>query len=264
MLAFAAFTPHPLTAIPDVGKEHRGKVQRTLRSFQTLSHELYSAQPDVIISISPHPRVAIEAFTINQRPEVIVEFSMFGNLSDRVVLKNDLELGYRIKEPVETQLPVVLTDDEHLDYGHAIPLYHLTKNFKPHMIRVIPIGASALDPKQHFSFGTLINRQIHRVTKRIAVIASGDLSHGASKRLVAGYTARAARFNHMVRVAVERMDTPALLAITAKKLATVSECGIRPLLMLLGILDERKYQSSILSYEAALGVGYLTVQFQVR
>jgi aromatic ring-opening dioxygenase LigB subunit len=39
------------------------------------------------------------------------------------------------------------------------------------------------------------------------------------------------------------------------------ECGVRSIIVLLGILHGKPYQFKLLSYEGPLGVGYLTARF---
>ena len=264
MLAFAAFTPHPLVSIPEIGRDSISKIRQTVRSFRQLSYELYAAQPDTLILISPHVTPLIDAFTINQRPEFVVEFSKYGNLSDRIAFRNDLEFGYKIKESLETRIPVSLIDDEILDYGTGVTLFHLTRNLKIDKVRVVPIGISTLPLAQQYAFGTHINRQINLTTKRVAVIASGDLAHGASRTALTGYNPKAYAFNKYLRTALEQQDVQGILTTLTDNTSQIVQCGLKPLAVLLGALDQRRSHTKVLSYEAALGVGYLTAHFELK
>lgn len=264
MLAFAAYTPHPLVTIPELGKASIDKARKTITSFKTLTEELYSAKPDKVIILSSHTPAVDGAFTINQRPKLIVEFSKFGNLSDKLVFLNDVGFGYKIKEAVETSIPVALVDDEVLDYGTAVPLYHLSQPLDKETLRILSIGASNLDLASHHNFGTQINRQINLTTDRIAVIASGDLSHGVTQGSVVTYDQKAAAFNKSIVRAIKDRDVEWLLSVTEEDRQLVTECGLNVLSLLFGILDQRKYEPDILSYESSLGVGYLAVYFALH
>lgn len=263
MLAFAAFVPHPLISVPEIGKKSTRYVRRTVKAYAILAQELYAAKPDILFVISPHRATIGSAFTINQRPELIGEFSAYGDLSDRMVMKNDLGFGYRIKESLETKVPILLVEEQVLDYGTAIPLFHLTKKLNRDVLRVVCIGTSSASPEDHYEFGRHINRHINKTIERIAVIGSGDLSHGSSHRAVTGYSPHAAAFNKLVRAAVEQSDVRTLLSITKEQLAEVQECGLRVLMVTLGIIHDRVYRPDVKSYETSLGIGYLTVQFHV-
>ncbi len=263
MLVFTAYTPHPLIAVPDIGKEHLSKIRGTMKSFREISQELYAAKVDTIIIISPHALPVEGAITINQRPELRIAFTSFGNLSDMIPVTNDIGLGYSIKESVETALPIVLIENEELDYGTSIPLFHILRGIASDGMRIVSLGTCAsLDLQKHYDLGVAINRKINTTTKRIAVFASGDLSHGATKHAPGGSIPAAVPFNNLIRDILERQPMKALLTIPLEKYQGISECCLRPLAMLAGILDERQYHSRILSFETALGVGYLTAQLQ--
>lgn len=263
MLVFAAFTPHPLISIPEIGKKHVANVRHTLKSYKHLAYELYASQPDSIIVFSPHASTTPGTFSVSQRPAVAIDFTQFGDLSDTRSFQVDVGFGYQIKESVEDIMPVMLSDDAILDYGTAVPLYHLTRSFDTVALGIIPIGYSSLDLAAHRAFGKAINRKINATTKRVAVIASGDLSHGSSKNAVTPYNPKAFSFNKMIRNALNSGDYSSLFDLAPDQLEGITECGMRSLILLLGVLDERTFKTEVLSYESALGVGYLTAQFHV-
>ena len=72
-----------------------------LIAYKYLEAELYNSKPDIIIIISPHGKLHEEAFTINQQPELKVNFKEFGDLITEKTFLNELGLGYRIKESIE-------------------------------------------------------------------------------------------------------------------------------------------------------------------
>jgi MEMO1 family protein len=262
MLVFAAFAPHPLIAIPEIGKNKINKVKKTIQAFGRLTEELYSAKPDIIIILTPHAPSVAGAFTINQRPKVIIKFSKYGNLTDRLIFINEIGFGYKVRESTETIMPILLTDKELLDYGSAVPLYYLTKPLDLEQVKIVVIGSSDLDLSTHYRFGQEINRNINETTDRIAVIASGDLAHGVTHDSVVPYDQKAAVLNKMIAGALVRKDANSILSIKLEQVKNIPQCGLCCLAMLLGIIDQRVYTPNMLSYETALGVGYLTIHFQ--
>lgn len=264
MLAFAAFVPHPLISLPEIGKEHVAKVRHTIRAYRTLAQELYAAKPDTIFVITPHGERVDGAWTINQQPRLSLDFSAYGDLSDRLIFINDIGFGYRIKESVETTMPVSLVDAATLDYGSAIPLFHLTKRIPHETVQVAIAGISAASVADHVKFGNAINRQINLTTKRIAVIASGDLAHGSSRFGVAPYSHDAFVFNKKIRTVFETNNLRELRDLGAQPHGGIAECATRVLAVALGIIGERACTPHVLAYEAAIGVGYLTVRFDFR
>lgn len=263
MLAFAAYVPHPLMAVPDIGKEHLPKIRGTMKAYRELSESLYAAKIDTIICVSPHAIQVPGACTINQRPELRLAFTSFGNLSDVLQLTNDMGMGYSIRESVEDVAPLVLVEDVELDYGMSIPLFHLLRGYHPDAVRLLPFGTSTtLSIQQHYDLGVAVNRIVNTTTKRIAVIASGDLSHGATKHAPGGFIPAAHSFNTMVSESIGNQDIRSLLSLSVDQYPGISECGLRPLALLIGILDQRAYRARVLSFETPLGVGYLSVHME--
>lgn len=261
MLVFAAFVPHPLISVPELGKGHTARIRHTLKSFKELAADLYAAKPHTLLVVSPHATTVPGLFTVNQRPQLTVSFAQFGNLSDRLTLANNIGFGYLLKESVETSMPIALTDDNPLDYGTGVALFHMVRQVKSEPVHVISIGTSTGTVEDQYQFGNVIDRQIHRAPERIAVIATGDLAHGVSRMSVAGYNPKAPAFNKEIKTALERKNTKAILSLSNSQLEQVVACGVRPLAVVLGILGERVYRTEVASYEAALGVGYLTAAF---
>ena len=263
MLAYAAFTPHPLISIPEIGKNQISLIQTIVDAFNVMSQELYSAKPEILLVISGQMPPVDGAFTINQRPQLSIDFSKYGDLSDHKIIQNDIGFGYRIKESVESEMPVVLTDETVLDYGAAVPLFHLTQHLGS-SIRVAVIGPSNLSMAQHYSFGQSINRQVNITTSRIAVIASSDLSHGVQNDAGFEYNSKARAFNERIRTALRTKDVQSLLSLSeAESAPSVHDKAMRVALILFGILDDRAYIPRELAYDDTLGVGYLSAQFQV-
>ncbi|MBI4091103.1 MAG: hypothetical protein HY422_03690 [Candidatus Komeilibacteria bacterium] len=261
MLVFAAFVPHPLISVPELGKGHTARIRHTLKGFKDLAAELYAAQPHTILVISQHAASVPGLFTVNQQPHLSISFASFGNLTDRLTVANNIGFGYRLKESLETSIPIALTDDNPLDYGTGIALFHMLRQIKPESVHVVSIGTAAVPLPDVYQFGRAIDRQIHLAQERIAVIATGDFAHGASRTSVGGYNPKALSFNKDIKTALEQKDIKTILLLSKARLENVAACGVQPLAALLGIMGERVFRTEIVSYEVALGVGYLTAAF---
>jgi AmmeMemoRadiSam system protein B len=258
-LIFGAITPHPPLLIPAIGRDHLKEMGKTVRALKELEEILYAKRPDTIIVISPHGDLMTEAFTINHSPGLKADFEDFGDLETKLEFKNDNALAYQIRESLETKLPVVLTTVERLDYGVSVPLYYLTKHLPD--FRIIPMGYSMLSLADHFSFGTAIRRVLDLTTKRVAVIASGDLSHRLTHDAPGGFSAQGQKFDAQLIESLKQKDLKSILKLKADLVEEAGECGLKSILILLGVLDEINYQPEILSYEAPFGVGYLVANF---
>lgn len=264
MLAFAAFVPHPLLSIPEIGKDASRKIRRTAKAMRSVALDLYAAKADSLIIITPHSQVSLGAFTINQQPKLEIDFRVFGDLVDQATFTNDTGFGYKIKESVEASMPVILTEEKRLDYGSAVPLWHLLTNGSKQALPITAIGCAELDVHHHYAFGQAVNRQVNAAVGRIAVIASGDLAHVGKGQNDDGHNEKAREFNEGIVAAVTKNDLPTLLKLGDAIDVSVVQCGLKPLITLLGILDRRLYRPDVVNYDFSAGVGYLTTMYHWR
>jgi len=261
MLVFAGICPHPPILIPTIGKDNLKKIKNTVEALKNMEAALYASKPDVIIVISPHGEVLADAFCLNLNSNYQANFEEFGDFQTKLEFKSSPLLAMRIKERVEGQLPLVLTSSDNLDHGCAVPLYYLTKHLKG--IEIIPLCYSLLNYEKHFEFGQLLKKEIVKSDKRVAVIASGDMSHALTKDAPAGFSPKGAEFDKKFLELLKEKDIKAILEINHKLIEGAAECGLRSFIILLGIIEEYKFDVDILSYEGPFGVGYSVVNFKM-
>jgi len=217
--------------------------------------------PDVILIISPHGPLFADAFSINLSEKYIGNFQQFGDFSTELEFKGNLGFAYKIREKLETKLPVIIVNEEKLDHGTLVPLYYLTQKLKN--FSIIPIGYSLLDYQKHLEFGKIIKEEILKSNKKIAVIASGDLSHRLTFDAPAGYSPKGKIFDEQLIKFLKNKATNSILKMDPKLIEEAGECGLRSIIILLGILQDLNYQPEILSYEGPFGVGYLVMNFKL-
>jgi AmmeMemoRadiSam system protein B len=260
-LVFSAIVPHSPFLIPSIGKENLECLKATENAFKKLEENLYSSKAETIIIISPHGPIQSNSFSINLAPEFNVIFEDFGDLTTKKNLACDIGLAHKIRERMETRAPLQLISEPNLDYGSGVPLLLLTEHLPD--IKIIPTYYSGLDLEAHFKFGQLLKRELMVNKNRIAVIASGDLSHKLSKDAPAGYSTKAKKFDKKLIENLTKQKIENIVKMKASVIAEASECGLKSTVILLGILDGMKYKPEMLSYESPFGVGYLTMNFRL-
>src|SRR3989339_353332 len=261
-LVFAAIVPHPPLLIPNIGKEEIKKVKKTQQAMEKLEEELYIAKPDAILIISPHVSLFAESFTVNAYTNFVSDFEQFGDFATKAKWSAVEGMAVRIARLSKDQhLPVQLIGEEKLDHGAAVPLFYLTKHLPS--VKILPLGYSALDVKTHLKFGELLKEIIMRSNKRIAVVASGDMSHGLTTDAPAGYSKVGAEFDSKLIELLETRNTMGITNMDVKFVEDAAECGYRSFLILLGILKNMDYTFKNLSYEGPFGVGYLVGNFVI-
>ncbi|MFA6306396.1 MAG: AmmeMemoRadiSam system protein B [Patescibacteria group bacterium] len=260
-IVFSAIVPHPPILIPTIGKENINQLKATSDSYLELEQDLYASQAETIIIISPHGHLQEEAFTINLSPEFTGDFKDFGDLTTKFNLNGDIGLAHKIREKLETKAPLQLISETKLDHGASIPLYHLTRHLPK--IKIIPLYYSGLSLAAHYNFGQILKNELLSSSTRIALIASGDLSHRLSKNAPAGFSPKGKKFDKKLIDCLLKKQTNEIIKFKPELIADAGECGLKSIVILLGIIEVIKYEPQLLSYEAPFGVGYLTMNFKL-
>ena len=264
MLSFTAFAPHPPIIIPEIGEDNLQYCQNTVRAMEDLSSSIDKEDIDTIVFISPHTTLSPHNMIVSYKEHASGDFGDFGHPEINYRSKIDLELVEEIinqakKDKVKAK-PLSHEIDFALDHG-VLVAYHFLQKGLTSSPSVVVIGLSSLSRGEHFSFGQTLSEAINKTDKRIAVVASGDLSH---RILEHGSGAIGQRFDKIITESVKQMDAEAILNIEPSLQEEAGECGFRSLLILLGILDGRSIESKVLSYEAPFGVGYLVAKFDEK
>ena len=262
MIVFAAIVPHSPLLVPSIGKEHREKMSCTAAALQEIEQALYVSKPDAICIIAPHGARYPDAYSVNLSDKYVGNFKSFGDFSTTVEAKSDfLVIDHMQRRLREDGVPFTLTSSEEIDYGFSVPILLLTSHLPAW--KLIPITPSMFDGKSHYEFGTQIKRTLHSESQRIAIIASADLSHKVNDQSPGGATADGVAFDAAVQKAALANSPEALLALTPELIESVGQCGYRPIMTLLGTLNELNVTPKTLCYEAPFGVGYLTTRYDI-
>ncbi|MBT3538768.1 AmmeMemoRadiSam system protein B [Candidatus Parcubacteria bacterium] len=259
-LVFAGITPHPPLLIPTIGKDKIEKIEKTKEAFGKLEQELYLSKPHIIAIISPHGQIYEDAFTLNAHTHFESSFEEFGDHGTKNEWVGAMDTAARIGHMAnEERMKVQLISEEKLDHGSSVPLFHLTAHLPD--VKILPIGYSGLDVKTHLDFGYLLKNAFMDTDKRVALIASGDLSHGLTNDSPAGLSKVGEEFDTKIIELLESHNTSGITQLDPKFVEEASQCGYRSLLIALGALQNMDYTFKNYAYEAPFGVGYLTGEF---
>lgn len=266
-LVFASLCPHPPLLIPEVGGESLKRVTKTKKAMEELAERISEAAPSTIIVISPHGLVYPNQMNINGMPKLYGDFGSFGAQEVSFHFENNLGLAGHIDESAnKSDVPTLLYDNGQdffeLDHGTLVPLFYLTHKLRQD-VKIVPVAYSYLPVAQHFVFGQVIADVIKKSEEKIAVVASGDMSHRLLHSQY-GYSKTGPQFDNEIQKLIIDKKTEDILNLDEEYLEEAGECGYRSLVILLGILDKTSYAPQVLSYEGPFGVGYLVVDFQLK
>lgn len=266
MIVSAYITPHSPILIPNIGKKNTSILEKTTESLAEIKKELAEQKLDTIIIISPHKKDNTD-ISLNNHFDALINFEEFGDYFSKINLEGDMNLAYKIKEAVEPEYILNLEAEKRPDHGANIPLYMLlTENnqkIKEFKGKIIVINTSFnKDLKYHFEFGQKISSELMGNEKRIAIVASGELSHCLSRNTPGGFFQKANFFDDKTIENLKKgKEGVENILATDKKLALeAKECGLRPIAVILGIINSQEYNPETLSYQKDLGVGYLTMK----
>ncbi len=264
MLISSYITPHSPILIPAIGKANNLILDKTTESYQKIAEQLEAEKVESIIIISPHLSSPENGWLINSAPEFKIGFANFGDFATRGQISGDMILAHELKESLKNNFEIQLSSEAELDYGSAIPLQLLSSALKN--VKIISLSHAVSDRKSHFALGQALKDIIISQDKRIAVIASADLSHRLKRSSPGGYSAKGAKFDNKL---IEYLNQPEsasenVLQMDDKLVKDAMECGLKSVCVLLGILDGLEYEPKVLSYQTEIGIGYLTMAMNIE
>jgi aromatic ring-opening dioxygenase LigB subunit len=221
--------------------------------------------PIVFAAFSPHPPIIL--------PDV-------GSKKDRALVKNTIESLEKLGEKfAEAKPDILIISSPHPDWGFAVPLHFLAKDFRG-KIKKILIGSES--PRFYFEKGAefpIFNFQFSNKSQtpnpKIAFIASGDMSHCLKKDGPYGFHPDGPKFDKAFIAALKKKDIETILKLD-EIYPEAAECGLRSFCFLLGVLEGAKtdpaaknssgvnWRPEILSYEGPFGVGYFVADFNLN
>lgn len=256
-IVFAGIAPHPPLLIPEVGGSRIAQVADSQRALREFSQRTINADPETVVVISPHSPLDPQAFTARSARELTGDFREFNAPAVKLTFSNDLEIVEAIKqaavaEGVEFRLH---GRDYPLDHGALTPLYYLHE--AGWRGPIVVVGFTLQSNEKHLAFGRAIARAAGAANRRIAVVASGDLSH----RLVVDgpyeFEPTAHLFDEQIVDAISRGDASGVINIDPALRTRAGECGYRSIVIALGVVGESLRDHQVLSYEGPFGVGYM-------
>ncbi|MGI6226805.1 MAG: AmmeMemoRadiSam system protein A [Peptococcales bacterium] len=264
MLQMVAICPHPAIIVPEVGKGEEKNAENTAKAMEKIAQDIKLSDPDLLVFITPHGPVFQDAITISRPKNLKGTFRRFGaNISLEtpfaVKFSTDLVTNSRKLKTMVAEL----TDSDaqsyginlELDHGIMVPLYYLKKAGIG--TPILPINMGLLPFPELYEFGICLREVIENTPEKVVVVVSADLSHRLIPEAPAGFDPQGKVFDEIIVQAIGEGDVMRILTIDKTLVNKAGECGLRPIIMGLGVLDGYMIDSQVYSYEGPFGVGYL-------
>ena len=256
-IVFAGIAPHPPLLVPEVGGERIAGVKDSQAAMRDFARRLIDTHPETVVVISPHSPLDPHAFTARAGAELRGDFRDFYAPQVRLAFANDLELLDAVEHSA-TAAGVGfarLGRDHPLDHGALVPLYYLHE--AGWRGPVVVFGFTMQDNDKHLAFGRAIAQAAASIKRRVALVASGDLSH----RLIVGgpypFEPTAHLFDEQIVDAIATGNAARVIDLDEGLRNRAGECGYRSIVIALGGVDESPRDHQVLSYEGPFGVGYM-------
>lgn len=260
-IVIAGLAPHPPIIIPEVGQAELGKVEKTCESMREWARQIKAADPDSLFIMSPHAPASFDGIPVFTVEKFYGDLFAFG-ASVSFEVEADLELSTAIvNRSRERGIPVrSLTRSARagsvgeLDHGMMVPLYYLREAG----LRVPMVGAGIgiLPLEVFYRFGRMIEEVARELKRRLAFVASGDLSHRLIPGAPAGYDPRGKEFDRFIVDSLSSGDPGCVLSTDLDLAERAGECGLRPIAAMCGVLSGLAFSPKLMSYEGPFGVGY--------
>ena len=271
-LTGCALFPHPPIMLSEVGGAESGRVRKSIQAAETAAQFLLQKNPTSVVIITPHGPAFQDAVGINVSPVLRGSLAAFGapevavsfetnSLLVQNIIKQSERLGVSLAvldEPMAQQYRFSLQ----LDHGAVIPLHYLNRaGFRG---QVVHLSVGFLSYPEMYAFGKAVQGAIESTRQKVAVVASGDLSHRLTPDAPAGYSPQGRLFDERIIQCLQTMDVKSLFGLAPDLVEEAGQCGLRPIFFLLGTLDGLEAESEILSYEGPFGVGYGVAIFSIK
>ena len=258
---WAALMPHPPVIVPEVGNGREKEAELTLQGIEHLRIALKSLHehslPDWLLLLSPHSPQAPGALFINTAPRIHGTLARFGAPGAQITSAVPLEALQELTALLQdSAVPVAHGSLENITQDHAaiVPLYLLSQAFPGGRLPpVLLLNPSGLVPEQALALGKILGNAEWR--GRPAFLASGDLSHRLKEDGPYGFNPAGPIFDKAVVTALKAGNPSPLLDLPPATRENAGECGLCPVLALIGLCSE---PLQVFSYEGPFGVGYCT------
>ncbi|HPF86637.1 MAG TPA: AmmeMemoRadiSam system protein A [Candidatus Limiplasma sp.] len=300
-IAGAVMMPHPPLIIPQVGRGQEKGIVSTVAAMETAARFMAELTPETIVVISPHATAYVDYIHISPGTGAAGSFARFGAPQVRIEADYDDEFVRALSALCALRGLAAGTDGERepaLDHGTMIPLYFIQKAIKEEQLKlaqqhkdkvrfeettppenakhagepeqpetipqpmVVRIGISGLPTEDHYRLGMLIRQTADELDRRVAIAASGDLSHKLKADGPYGLSPEGKVYDVKIMAAMGSGAFGALFDFPQSLCTSAAECGHRSFVMMAGAFDGVQVQAEKLSYEGPFGVGYGVCTFR--
>ena len=249
--------PHPPIILPEVGRGEEKKIAETFKAYEEAASFLADLKPDTIILASPHSVMYSDYFHISPGKRAKGDMGQFRAHDVKFDVEYDEELVTEIAmqaESIDFPAGTLGEKNKELDHGTMVPLYFINKKISGY--KLVRVGLSGFSFQDHYRLGQIIQKVCCESGKRIAFVASGDLSHKLLAEGPYGLAEEGPKYDERIMDVMGAAFFGELFDFKEDFCNKAAECGHGSFCMMAGFLDGYDVKVRKLSHEGTFGVGY--------
>ncbi|MCU0785166.1 MAG: AmmeMemoRadiSam system protein A [Verrucomicrobia bacterium] len=251
----AVLMPHAPILVPAVGGKRGDAAAATCRAMRDAANCVLGCRPEALVLISPHSPRKRGAFGLWSGDRLEGSFEQFAAPQVAVSFPNDRRLADAIISGAQGRsLQTWAIRDRSLDHGALVPLWFLADAGWSGPIVILSLGYPAEGGLS--DLGEAIAAAANSLQRRVAVIASGDMSHRLTANAPCGYHPRAHHFDQTFIRLLGNGEYRGLENIDPQLRECAAEDAVDSTLIAAAAVGWKADGHQVLNYEGPFGVGY--------
>lgn len=250
--------PHAPILVPAVGGERSGLVAASCRAMRLVAKRLMSHRPEAVVLISPHsPRRSLQPHAFGLWAEDPLQGS-FAQL-DVPEVEASLPLDQPLAQAIAAEMHACGLETwaiRHgpLDHGALVPLWFLSE--AGWSGPTVVLGLSYAGDGGLAALGEAITDAARAVPRRLAIVASGDMSHRLTTDAPCGFHPQAHQFDETFIQMVRAGEYRKIGNIAPDLRELAAEDAVDSTLIAASAVNWQTNGHQVLNYEGPFGVGY--------
>jgi AmmeMemoRadiSam system protein A/AmmeMemoRadiSam system protein B len=254
-VVLAALMPHPPIVVPGVGRGREREAGATVAAMGRMARRLCDGAPQTLVVISPHSPRRRGRFGVWGGARVVGDLGVFRAPHERIDLPADPEFRARLTAACSGHgLRTWEIENEELDHGAVVPLCYLRE--AGWNGPTVVVGLNYPDEGHLEDLGAAIAAAAQALGRRVAVLASGDMSHRLTPDAPGGFHPRARDFDAEFVRLVRAADAHGLRHVDEELRGLAGEDVVDVTVVALAAAGFRTDKCELFSYEGPFGVGY--------
>lgn len=247
--------PHAPVLVPAIGGRHGNQAAASVGAMAEAARRVVKDAPETVVLISPHSPRRRGMFAIWDGTRVSGSLSQFGAPAAAVDLPVDKTLAGMIACEAEARgVTIWRLNDAALDHGVVVPLWHLAD--AGWRGPVVLFGLNYPGEPGLTELGEAIRAAAQNAGRRVAVVASGDMSHRLQPGAPAGFHPRAKDFDGAFIECLRAGDYRKLRHLDPDLRDLAAEDAVDSTLVAAAAVNWDAAGHEVLNYEEPFGVGY--------